>query len=102
MAADDVAHVVAAGGGGRDAVAGLRGRAVDRVVGPPARRLLVDVRREVGEEVAEGVERRVGVGHHQRRPRPVLGAWTPAPPSSSLSSDSPVKVSTMRGPLTNA
>ncbi len=66
MAADDVAHVVAAGGGGGDALARLGGGAVDGIVGEPARRLLVDARRQVGEEVAEGGEGRVAVGHDER------------------------------------
>ena len=100
--ADDVAHVVAAGGGGGDARAGLGGRPVDGIVGPPARRLLVDVRGQVGEQVAERLRGAASTSATTRAATPVLEAWTPAPPSSVASSDSPVKVSTMRGPLTKA
>ena len=63
----DLAHVVAAGRDRRDQLAGLRARAVGRVVARPAGRLVVDAVGEVGEQLADGIDGGVTRRHDERR-----------------------------------
>ena len=99
---DDVAHVVAAGGGLRDQRAGLGGLAdrADRRWASAAalRRCAAGGRRAVGRPCRS--PRR---GRRRRgSPRRCSGRGEAAPPSSSLSITTPVNSATIVGPLTNA